>query len=77
MSRKRPFIILPILAVTAACGCLGGMGCGDSADHSHTPPPQESGVPAAVSYTCTMHPDVISTTPGKCPKCGMKLVVKA
>ncbi len=25
-------------------------------------------------YTCPMHPEVISDTPGSCPKCGMKLV---
>jgi YHS domain-containing protein len=24
-------------------------------------------------YTCSMHPDVMSDKPGKCPKCGMKL----
>jgi hypothetical protein len=29
-----------------------------------------------ISYTCTMHPEVISNKPGKCPKCGMDLVVK-
>lgn len=27
-------------------------------------------------YTCTMHPEVISDKPGKCPKCGMDLVEK-
>jgi multidrug efflux pump subunit AcrA (membrane-fusion protein) len=27
-------------------------------------------------YTCTMHPEVISDRPGKCPKCGMPLVPK-
>ncbi len=27
-------------------------------------------------YTCPMHPDVISNMPGKCPKCGMQLVVQ-
>jgi Heavy metal binding domain len=27
-------------------------------------------------YTCTMHPEVISNKPGKCPKCGMDLVEK-
>jgi len=25
-------------------------------------------------YTCTMHPEVVSNKPGKCPKCGMTLV---
>ena len=29
---------------------------------------------AKVVYTCPMHPKVISSKPGKCPKCGMKLV---
>lgn len=27
-------------------------------------------------YTCPMHPEVVSDKPGKCPKCGMKLVAK-
>jgi hypothetical protein len=27
-----------------------------------------------VKYTCTMHPKVVMDKPGKCPKCGMKLV---
>ena len=26
------------------------------------------------SYTCTMHNEVMSEKPGKCPKCGMTLV---
>jgi hypothetical protein len=28
-------------------------------------------------YTCPMHPKVISDTPGKCPKCGMSLVLQS
>lgn len=31
---------------------------------------------AAVMYTCSMHPEVMSDKPGPCPKCGMNLVVK-
>lgn len=27
-------------------------------------------------YTCPMHPEVVSDKPGKCPKCGMDLVLK-
>jgi hypothetical protein len=29
-----------------------------------------------VKYTCPMHPEVTMDKPGKCPKCGMTLVVK-
>ena len=28
------------------------------------------------SYTCSMHPEVISEKPSKCPKCGMELIEK-
>jgi hypothetical protein len=30
----------------------------------------------AAIYTCPMHPDVLADKPGKCPKCGMKLMPK-
>ena len=30
----------------------------------------------AMTYTCPMHSEVTSDKPGKCPKCGMDLVVK-
>lgn len=29
-----------------------------------------------VKYTCPMHPEIISDKTGKCPTCGMDLVVK-
>ena len=31
---------------------------------------------ATETYTCTMHPEIITNEPGKCPKCGMDLVKK-
>jgi FtsP/CotA-like multicopper oxidase with cupredoxin domain len=32
------------------------------------------GGPEASSYVCPMHPEVTSSEPGACPKCGMKLI---
>jgi Cu+-exporting ATPase len=37
----------------------------------HAAPPVTSG--AASDYVCPMHPEVVSLTPGSCPKCGMAL----
>jgi Cu+-exporting ATPase len=31
-------------------------------------------VPAGALYTCPMHPEIVQTGPGSCPKCGMALV---
>ncbi|MEO3480564.1 heavy metal-binding domain-containing protein [Phaeobacter sp. CAU 1743] len=42
------------------------------ADHAHAGHAEDAG--GAGAYTCPMHPEVISDTPGKCPKCGMNLV---
>jgi hypothetical protein len=40
-------------------------------EHGHDHGKQDVAV-----YTCPMHPEVTSDKPGKCPKCGMKLVLK-
>ena len=42
----------------------------DSADLGHTGA-------APTSYVCPMHPEVTSDEPGRCPKCGMKLLAAA
>ena len=30
----------------------------------------------AISYTCSMYPEITNNKPGSCPKCGMELVKK-
>lgn len=41
--------------------------------HQHTAKPEAA---TEEIYTCPMHPEVIRSSPGSCPKCGMKLVKK-
>ena len=41
---------------------------------THAAPLRRRRTPTAAAYTCPMHPDVVSTEPGTCPQCGMKLV---
>jgi len=46
-------------------------------DHHHehpVEPIQHQVTGAGNLYVCPMHPDVIRSSPGKCPKCGMDLV---
>lgn len=37
---------------------------------------EQNPFPSGIIYTCLMHPEVTSDKPGKCPKCGMKLIKK-
>ena len=78
MNYHRPLAFLPLFVLAAACCCLGGIGCDNSAAHSKTPAADANNAPATatVSYTCPMHAEVVASVPGKCPKCGMELVVK-
>lgn len=46
------------------------------AQSESSPAPSTSASATAKKYTCTMHPEVVQDKPGKCPKCGMKLVPK-
>jgi len=43
----------------------------ESASHEHGQP---TATTQSAQYVCPMHPDVTSESPGRCPKCNMKLV---
>ena len=54
----------PAVAVNAGANAAG----------SATAPRADGG--ARAQFTCSMHPEVVSDQPGRCPKCGMNLVEK-
>ena len=43
-------------------------------DSTHKSGTQQHKMTTTKKYNCTMHPEVVMDKPGKCPKCGMKLV---
>ena len=43
---------------------------------SATADPDKHSAASGVSYTCPMHPEIVTSEPGHCPKCGMTLVLR-
>ncbi|MFC4233344.1 heavy metal-binding domain-containing protein [Parasediminibacterium paludis] len=44
-------------------------------DKSQRVESKKTDIEQAFGYSCPMHPDVMSATPGKCPKCGSAFVI--
>lgn len=65
-------------ATSPVLGATGGH-AHDHAAHDHAAHEQDDAKPSddkATRYTCSMHPEVVTNEPGKCPKCGMALIPK-
>ncbi|WP_066833996.1 heavy metal-binding domain-containing protein [Rufibacter ruber] len=59
---------LSILGLTLFSACDSGETKQNTTEQTET-----KQAVAGVTYTCPMHPEVVSDEPGKCPKCGMFL----
>ena len=68
MKTNKVFFIL-LLVLTGAASTYAQSSKGKMPDN-------KSDTTSKFLYTCSMHPEVITDKPGKCPKCGMDLVKK-
>jgi hypothetical protein len=54
--------------------CMAGFALAGCAGHSNqTVSHSQQSTSTNMAYMCSMHPEVTSSQPGKCPKCGMML----
>jgi hypothetical protein len=72
---SRHLVAVTLLISLAACGRDTPASDGHK-DHTHGGGAAASEPAKSPSYTCPMHPEVVSNAPGKCPKCEMDLVLK-
>ena len=81
MTRKFWFVSASLVAVLS----IGVVGCSNkngsdsmnmSGGDKSMGMSQPTTNPMSATYTCTMHPEIVQSQPGKCPKCGMSLVQK-
>ena len=64
---SRLLLGLAMFAVAGSSALFTGCKSAESGEHAGA---------HAQKYTCPMDPEVVTSMPGKCPKCGMDLVEK-
>ena len=60
-------VVVALVSLTAVAGCSKTNTSGAAVGAAEA---------SGTVYTCPMHPEVVSKSPGQCPKCHMDLVKK-
>jgi hypothetical protein len=75
--KKTSWMMAAFAALALAVAAIGAAGCKSACCATAQSTPQPGSTEKhAVQYFCPMHPEVVQSSPGDCPKCGMKLVAK-
>lgn len=74
LKMKNTLILIAAMSLLGLMGCNGGHDAHGSGQDSLAGSNKEAGTPNAAGYVCPMHPEQRSSTPGKCPECGMDMV---
>jgi len=73
--KKVNWTMTMLMALAMTVAVFGVSGCKSSCCT-----PQSKSEPSstkhAMQYYCPMHPEIVQSSPGKCPKCGMDLSEK-
>jgi cytochrome oxidase Cu insertion factor (SCO1/SenC/PrrC family) len=69
-------LVFCALFICATVALVGSAAAGGGAAQAQTTRRKSTAAPKAVTYACPMHPEVTSKKRGRCPKCGMNLVVQ-
>jgi Cu(I)/Ag(I) efflux system membrane fusion protein len=69
--KLKHWIASTLMMLAIGIAAIGVTGC-----NSEPKTGSNSGGTQAHQYTCAMHPEVVQSSPGKCPKCGMELTEK-
>ncbi len=64
------------LLIVVGVGALFAASAFAHSEKAMPAPTAKTSAAQATTYSCPMHPDVVSNAPGKCPKCGMDLETK-
>lgn len=76
--KMKNWIMGTLMTIALTVAVFGVTGCKSACCKADSKSENMSGnkTEHAMQYYCPMHPEVVQSTPGKCPKCGMDLVEK-
>ena len=74
--KKTNWIMAAMMTVALTAAVFGVTGCKSACCKPDSKTESTGSTKHAMQYYCPMHPEVVQSSSGKCPKCGMDLSEK-